>query len=355
MIFNFNEFLKESKKEYYLNYYAFDWDDNILNMPTVIHMDKRSGDGWVPIDVSTSEFAKIREDKDNWRISQNSPSVAFSEFTDTGSRSDMAFILDMRKAIKQKQFGPSWNDFIECLVNGSLFAIITARGHSSDTIRKGVEWIINNYLSEKQLYEMYNNLLKFDYLFKIEYKKPVPKLLKDIPSYNIVFRKYLDNCDFVGVSNPEISDELGALNPEEAKEKALLKFKEKINKFTSQIGYKSRIGFSDDDAKNVKKIEDLVDNLDKEDFPNIIEYIVKNTKEPENIKVKKKLVEFVDPLNQSTITTTTFGNMTSHLYPSSQDNRTDDFHNQHLKRTEFLKKMSKEILNKEKKKKKNKF
>lgn len=350
MITSFSKFIKESKTERYLNYYAFDVDDNILTMPTVIHMEKRSGNAWIPVDVSTAEFAKIREDFDNWRVPMNSPSNAFSEFRDNGPRGDLAYIQDLRKAIKSKSFGPSWEDFIECLVNGSLFAIITARGHSPKTLRTGVEWVINNYLSDNQIYEMYNNLLKFDYLFNVNYKNRLPKFIKDIPSYNPVFKKYLDNCDFVGVSY-NVGD-MSAFNPEAAKEKALMDFKEKINKFAGNIGYKARIGFSDDDDKNVERIEKLVDNLHKEDFPNIIEYVVKNTKDPEDIKVKKKVMEFVDPSQQSVISATTFGNMTSHLYPSSSDNRQDDFHHQHLKRTEFLKKMGKEVLKDKKSKKK---
>jgi hypothetical protein len=35
-----------------LLYYAFDWDDNILVMPTKIHMEKRVGDRWIPTTVS---------------------------------------------------------------------------------------------------------------------------------------------------------------------------------------------------------------------------------------------------------------------------------------------------------------
>lgn len=350
MITNFSEFINESSKDNHLNYYAFDVDDNLLTMPTVIHMEKKLGDGWVPVDVTTSDFAKIRDDYDNWRVPQNSPYRAFSEFRDNGPRGEMAFINDMRKAIVNKSFGPSWDDFIECLLNGSIFAIITARGHSPKTIRSGVEWIINNYLTKDQIYEMYNNLLKFDYLFKVEYENMmIPKFISGIPSYNIVFRKYLDNCDFIGVSY-NVSD-FSVFNPELAKEKALINFKEKINKFAGNIGYKAIIGFSDDDSKNIKSIENLVDNLTKEDFPNIVEYVIKNTKDPENIKVKKKVMEFIDPSAQSVISATTFGNMTSHLYPSSMDNRQDDFHHQHLKRTEFLKKMSKDILSKKKSKK----
>ena len=33
--------------------YSFDWDDNILFMPTRIHLEKRRGKGWVPVSFST--------------------------------------------------------------------------------------------------------------------------------------------------------------------------------------------------------------------------------------------------------------------------------------------------------------
>jgi len=42
--------------------YSFDWDDNILFMPTKVYLDKRAGKGWVPVSVSTEEFAQIRGD-----------------------------------------------------------------------------------------------------------------------------------------------------------------------------------------------------------------------------------------------------------------------------------------------------
>jgi hypothetical protein len=37
--------------------------------------------------------------------------------------------------------------------------------------------------------------------------------------------------------------------------------------------------------------------------------------------------------------------MTSHLYPSSSNNRQDDFYHQHLKRVDYLRKINKDIVN----------
>jgi hypothetical protein len=45
---------------------------------------------------------------------------------------------------------PSWKKFINVLENGYLFTLITARGHGPEAIRKGIEWIIDNYLTDEQ-------------------------------------------------------------------------------------------------------------------------------------------------------------------------------------------------------------
>ena len=43
-----------------------------------------------------------------------------------GVEGDKKFIVDSLLA----EPGPSWNDFVECINGGSIFAIITARGHT---------------------------------------------------------------------------------------------------------------------------------------------------------------------------------------------------------------------------------
>lgn len=275
-------------RDEYLNYYAFDWDDNILNMPTVIHMDKLVDGDWIPIDISTSDFERIRGDRENWRIRDNNPDIAFSEFRDFGPRGDKAFIEDVQRSISDGRFGPSWDDFIECLKYGALFAIITARGHEPESIREGVEWIIDNVLSENELYEMYNNLRKFAYFYADD--SHYDRILKGVPTENKLIKTYLDRCEFIGVSAPSRGASPGG--PEKAKENALLAFKSRINKFAQRIDRRARIGFSDDDLKNVEQIEKLADTLHSEQFPHIEEFIVKGTKDPKNIT--KKIRNFSD-------------------------------------------------------------
>lgn len=315
MINKFNRFISESKEDHLL-YYAFDWDDNILNMPTVIHMEKKEGDNWIPVDVSTSEFAVIRGN-DNYRILNNDVSQAFSEFRDQGKRKDMSFTYDVKRAIELGSYGPVWDDFIECLVNGSLFAIITARGHEPPTIRKGIEWIIDNILTDDELYSMYSNLIKFHYLFSGD--DNFDRILKGEPSKNGLVKKYLDNCYFIGVSAPSMG--ASAENPEQAKKESLLYFKERINRLAGKIGKKAMIGFSDDDLKNVKHIEDLVDSINHEDFPNIIKYVVKGTKDPNNMtkKVRSVSENQTRGLESSIMPFTQFNNMKDRMFTDPKE------------------------------------
>lgn len=357
MIKKFNQFLKEnSGNSDVLLYYAFDWDDNILRMPTMIRLEKKVGDQWIPTDVSTAEFAEVRGDKENWRFLNESGDEAFANFRDTGPLGGGIFLEDVKKAVSAARFAPAWEDFLECLSNGSLFAIITARGHESETMRRGVEWIIDNVLTEEQIFNMYNNLLKFSYFYDISTDRE--RILRGTPSENELIQVYLDNCDFVGVSAPSRGGTPD--NPEKAKEEALLQFKSKIDKFAGQLGMKAMIGFSDDDLGNVSHIEDLADKLNHEEFPNIIKFVIKGTKDPENITKKVTMMGGLTEtshqtpgLENSVLTLTQFGNMTSRLNPQGPINRQDDFFNQFQNQVKYLAKNSKETL-KDKKRKSSK-
>jgi hypothetical protein len=356
MIKKFNQFLKESSDSVLL-YYAFDWDDNILRMPTKIRMENKVGEEWIPTEVSTADFAEVRGDSENWRILDNNPDEAYANFRDTGPMGGDIFLEDAKKAISSGRFAPAWDDFVECLSNGSLFAIITARGHESESMRVGVEWIIDNVLTEEQLYNMYNNLLKFSYFYDISTDQE--RILKGVPSQNELVKLYLDNCDFIGVSAPSRGG--SAANPEKAKEDALLSFKSKVDRFAGQLGMKAMIGFSDDDLGNVAHIEDLADRLNHEEFPNIIKFVIKGTKDPENITKKITMMGGVTEtshqtpgLENSVLTLTQFGNMTSRLNPSGPENRQDDFYNQFKKQVEYLAKNSKEVTKDMKKRKSSK-
>ena len=83
--------------------YSFDWDDNILYMPTEIKMEKKDGFDWVPVNVSTEDFAIVRDDSD-YRLTDYS----FMDFAEP-----QTFITDVKKAIEDKKFAPSFEKFKE--------------------------------------------------------------------------------------------------------------------------------------------------------------------------------------------------------------------------------------------------
>ena len=89
-----------------LKYYIFDWDDNILHMPTYIHLERRLGNGhWVPHLVSTAVFSVIRNDQENYRPPDNNWEKAFVEFRDFAADDESKFLKDARTAIDRMLAG----------------------------------------------------------------------------------------------------------------------------------------------------------------------------------------------------------------------------------------------------------
>lgn len=253
-IIKFKQYIKENaetENSLVLEYMAFDWDNNILNMSTKIHMEHLTDGEWTPEDVSTEKFAIVRNDKVNWRLLNNNAGDAFAEFRDDGPRGTDAFAEDVQESIAQKKFAPSWNKFIDCLISGNIFSIITARGLSSDTLKSGVEYIIDNYLNDSQREELIGNLQKFHTLFGTSVND------EELISH------YLDNCMFFGVSSPEFEKIApgGAANPEKGKEIAIEMFTKKMHEFGQKVNAKKvQLSFSDDDLKNVEHIEKYMRN-----------------------------------------------------------------------------------------------
>lgn len=238
-----------------LSSYSLDWDDNILRMPTKIKMDKKTNDKWVPLEVSTEEFAHVRNDP-NYRVRNNNFSEAFVDFRD-----DKKFEEDVKYAINHNDFAPSYEDFIQALINVEHFAINTARGHSPYAIRKGVKIFIDKVFTDDQKKMMYSNL-----------KKELPQGLTKTLNFSQLIDLYFDERGgFYPVSSEEFGKQFGlevsggAANPEHAKKVAL---EDKIKKYLNDPKTKNALkkgvdvsfGFSDDDKKNVKASEDFFEN-----------------------------------------------------------------------------------------------
>jgi len=360
-ISKFTDFIKESNG-IELHYYCFDWDDNLLHMPTVIHMDKKEGENWVPVDVSTADFAIVRNDKENYRPKDNNPSEAFSEFKDSGPRGQKAFLEDTKNALSKGAFAPAWSAFIKCLTEGSIFAIITARGHEPHSLRGGVEYIIDNVLSDEERFLLYSNCLKHAYLFRGDNDVEFDRIPKGQLSKTPLVSTYLDNCDYYGVSSEAFANEFGsssAANPEHGKQEALDKFIEKCNTLGRKVGAKSvSVGFSDDDPKNVEHVSKFFNEKS----------LLSNALQPHRVKLnlykttdreiqggeRTKFHEAADGsiapgMASSVMPYTQFNNMADNMFTNNQEND---------KRMRLgskqLAKMSKDILPKRKRKIKKK-
>ena len=279
----------------HLRYYMFDWDDNILRMPTRIHLDRRTqSGGWDPYDVSTGEFAKIRRDTVNFRPRDGSWDVAFEDFYDNGPRGDDAFLDDVKIALADVLSGrekpmPSFQRFKDALVESRLFAIITARSHGSNSIRRGVEYFIANVLTEREHSVMIGNERGF-----MRYFGENADALSDAE----VLKRYLDLNHYSGVSSPEFQRRMGlsgvssAESPEKAKQFAIHQFVFHIVSLIRDRGTKHpvSIGFSDDDVHNVLSVEEFLREALADQLPNF-KFVVYDTSESGAASGRKVIIQ----------------------------------------------------------------
>jgi hypothetical protein len=250
--------------------YSFDWDDNILMMPTTIKLERKVGGGWVPIEVSTEEFREVRgKIGDDLRFLNDDPKDAFKDFRDF-----QAFIDDTKIAIRRKKFGPSFKKFKEALMYGNDFSIITARGNPPQAIKEGVKVLIDMTFSPEEKSFMEENLR------------------------GTTIDQYLNLQDYHPVSSDEFMERFGisgsATSPEKAKTMALKNFVERVVKESKKIVEDDEVtglsvGFSDDDLGNVKVAEKFIEEELKKLYPNV-RFLVYDTSDPKNVNKKRIIV-----------------------------------------------------------------
>jgi hypothetical protein len=273
----FEKFIENDKEP--LVYFSFDIDDNLLFMPTEIKMKHLIDGEWVDEYVSTEKFAKIRTLPD-WKFSEES----FEGFRDWGPKGNNTFLSDFKNAIIGKKFGPSWTKFIECLVNGNIFSIITSRGHEPSNVRKAFYWLIYEYglnnfknldiknvdKSSSLEDQMIENLLKYHELFGSNPEQ--------------VIDSYIDLCPIYTVTSKYCINKFGNISVEEAKKLSLRDFNRMVKRFAKKLGVIAKYGFSDDDPRFVKAAEDEFMNL--KDKNKNIEYSIFDTGGNKNIRKK---------------------------------------------------------------------
>jgi len=259
-----NEVVSEKK----LRLYGFDWDDNILEMPTKIYLKNNKGE---KVGMSTEDFAHYRSNvgvkpfKYKKNIIVGFDNDAFRDF-----RRPDTFLKDTKKAISKDKTAPSFQKFKENLIYANPFSIITARGHDPKVIRKGVRMFVDLVLEPEEKEKMVDNIISMfehEELFSKDFLGKLNRL-----SDEQIIDLYLDEKgDYYPVSSEEFGEKFGletsggAANPEHAKKVALLDFVEKYDDLIRSGKYVSAsLGFSDDDPRNVKAmVEFIQDELTK--------------------------------------------------------------------------------------------
>jgi hypothetical protein len=227
-----------------LKYYAFDWDDNIVFMPTKIMLVDVNGE---EVGMSTHAFAQYRHLIGKQEFDYEGHTIkdyATNPFRNFRVEGDQQFLNDAPNA----GIGPSFNDFKECVEGASIFAIITARGHNPETLKEGCKIYIATRFGGIDTNKVVESIKKYKQLPNI------PEELALAETDDQLINAYLNMCVFEPVSFNQGS---GAANPEQLKVIALNNFIEYVNTLAGRIkkhaikGTKLSIGFSDDDKKNI--------------------------------------------------------------------------------------------------------
>ena len=250
-----NEIIEERQTPV-MKYYAFDWDDNLMFMPTKIYLKDDNGKS---VGMSTEDFAEYRTEigKEPFEY-EGHTIVSFDEepFRDFRVSGDKKFISDAMSA----PTGPAWDDFVEAINSGAIFAIVTARGHTPSVLKEAVYKLIKQNKHGLDSNQLSKNLLKYRDLADED------KLSKDQ-----LIRSYLDMCRFHPVSFGDGS----ATNPEQGKIDAMEEFVTYVKHLSHSLQQKAFmknkisnyftpfIGFSDDDVRNVETMKKHFDK--KED------------------------------------------------------------------------------------------
>ena len=210
-------------------------------------------------------------------------------------RTESKFLADAREAIGRLASGedkapPSFETFRKTLREGRIFAIVTARGHKPETLRRGVELFIDRVLSDAEKAEMVWNLRGYIVCYEGREKN-------DGMTDAQVVENYLSMNRYHAVTNPDFIAAVKAAampNPEDSetrKQFAILDFLEWLFKMVESTGSHRpvSVGFSDDDPGNVAAVADFIRHTLSERFPSV-KFVVYDTSDPDVEKGHKLVV-----------------------------------------------------------------
>jgi hypothetical protein len=232
------------------SFYFFDFDDNIMFLSTPIFLFHKKT--FQEIRLSSGEFSQYSKSigKEgrfkNYTIIDDDSEGSFRNFRDKNINvvgrllgKKQILLNDIKEAMERPDFlwkGPSWNFFYHATLNKRPISIITARGHESNTIKKGIGEMV-------RLGHLPHN----------------PNFLSVFP-----------------VCNPNTKmtlDEKGTMSVGELKRKAIRSSVElAIIKYGPSPYH--RFGMSDDDPHNIEMITEEMTKL-KREFPNMSFFVIK--------------------------------------------------------------------------------
>lgn len=268
-----------------LRYFIFDWDDNILHMPTRIHLERRTDAGeWVAYSVSTALFSLIRNDTAHYRPPDGSWEAAFRDFRDVEIEAENVFLRDTREAIDRVVSGrapraPSFDTLKRVLLEGRLFAIVTARGHDPDVLKAGVRYFIERTFSAEESKTMLRNLRGY-----LEWMEPG----HDKDRNEAVLEYYLTLNRYHGCMSSRFAALLRehnyeAAGTEEGKQFAIRDFVRHVIGILRHRGVNNKpisVGFSDDDEGNAQAVETFIEQELAREFPGV-KFAVYYTNDPD--------------------------------------------------------------------------
>tara|TARA_R110001583_G_scaffold4356_6_gene25341 strand:+ start:4419 stop:5201 length:783 start_codon:yes stop_codon:yes gene_type:complete len=240
--------------------YSFDWDDNILHMPTMVYMEKKDGDGWKKVRISTGEYAEIK-DSPEYRYPGNELRNAFIEFDD-----DELFLDNVQESISNKDFAPSFNDFKEALLQGKTISIITARPTSPEALKKGILLIIEEVFSDEEKGEMVESI-EDNYDFT--------------GSDDDIINKYIESNYYYPVSFRDRDIDITKAKGE-ALDNFVKNVKLSFERMDTEKYNQMAIGFSDDDIDNIKEVVNKIEKELSKEHPEIKFYVYDTSEKGKN-------------------------------------------------------------------------
>lgn len=194
------------------SFYFFDFDDNVIHLPTLLFVfHKKTGE---EKPITTHEFAKMQfqlgkeEPWLDYEIRLDDQTGSFRRFREKkkkwfsfekGLQPLEEDLFEVFKKPFEEWRGPSWNFFQYAVHNQRPVSIITARGHHPETMKRGIELLrahgfigkTPNYLSVYPVSHRPTRLLLGDKEIKWHASRLKQEAIKF--SVDAAFRKYGQN------------------------------------------------------------------------------------------------------------------------------------------------------------------